>query len=76
MVINLRIYMASFHKTLVENNPVIIIFIQLKRFLVSYFTLSKKSREVNKNIFEAKIRLEKTRSVIFFHLLKKRVQIL
>ena len=64
MVLNFRLYTKSFQKTLVESNPVINTLIDLKKTFSDYFFLPKKSKELSKNIFEAKVKLVKTSTII------------
>jgi len=59
---NLRSYIRSLHRTLFEENPIIIAFIQIKSITDVYFKLSKKSRKLSQNIFENREKLEKMKS--------------
>ncbi len=59
---NPRSYIRSLHRTVFEENPVIVTFIQLKRIIDIYFRLSEKSKKLSQNIFENKEKLEKMKS--------------
>jgi hypothetical protein len=59
---NPRSYIRSLHRTVFEENPVIVTFIQLKRIIDIYFKLSEKSKKLSQNIFENKEKLEKMKS--------------
>lgn len=64
---NIRLYVKSFQKILVEENPIIGIMDELRKSLYDYFFLPSKSKEISKNIFEAKNQLIKTKTIIILN---------
>lgn len=64
MSANLRLYIRSINKVIFEINPLIATFLQLKSIFKSIEEVPKKPKVIQKNIFESKTKLEKTKSII------------
>lgn len=64
MGFNPRIYVKSFHNTLIKDNLFIIAFTQFKRLINIYSEFPKKSQKISKNLFDNKAKLEKAKSIV------------
>ena len=73
---NIRIYTRSFQKILVEDNPIIRIMIEFKKSLEGYFFLSRKSKELSKNIFEERNKFLKTKKIITINSKKNNINLI
>ncbi|OGI21965.1 MAG: hypothetical protein A2287_06425 [Candidatus Melainabacteria bacterium RIFOXYA12_FULL_32_12] len=61
---NPRLFIRSLQSLIFENNPIIFIFIQLKKILNNSTEFPQKHKKIFKSIQENKTRLEKAKSLI------------